>query len=71
MKFNQKNIQISPNAKIGKNVRIGDNTVIYDNVEIGDNTTICNDCVLGEPLNDYYSNVGYKNPVLIIGENPQ
>jgi acetyltransferase-like isoleucine patch superfamily enzyme len=69
MKFNQRNIFISSKAKIGKNVRIGDNTVIYDNVEIGDNTTICNDCVIGEPLNSYYFDEHYDNPVTKIGEN--
>ena len=69
MKFNNRNVVISPKAKIGENVRIGDNTVIYDNVEIGDNTTICNDCVLGEPLNSYYSDEHYKNPALKIGAN--
>jgi len=69
MKFNNRNIFISPNAKIGENVRIGDNTVIYDNVEIGDNTTICNDCIIGEPLNAYYSDKNYKNPITKIGEN--
>lgn len=69
MKFNKKNIQISPIAKIGKNVRIGDNTVIYDNVEIGDNSIICNDCVLGEPLNNYYIDDNYRNPTLKIGDN--
>ncbi len=68
-KFNKKNINISPLAKIGNNVKIGDNTTIYDNVEIGDNTIICNDCVIGEPLNDYYYNDNYKNPITIIGGN--
>lgn len=68
MKFNNRNVFISPNAKIGENVRIGDNTVIYDNVEIGSNSTICNDCVIGEPLNTYYSDNNYKNPVTRIGE---
>lgn len=66
-KFEGKNISISPSSKIGKNVKIGNNTIIYDNVEIGDNTIICNDCVLGEPLNDYYHNPDYVNPALIIG----
>lgn len=69
MKFNNKNVFISPKAKIGNNVRIGDNTVIYDHVEIGDHTTICNDCVIGEPLNTYYSDDSYQNPVTKIGEN--
>ncbi len=68
MKFNNRNVFISPNAKIGENVRIGDNTVIYDNVEIGSNSTICNDCVIGEPLNTYYSDNNYKNPATRIGE---
>lgn len=67
MKFNNKNISIGKNVTIGKNVRIGDNTIIYDNVTIGDNTIICNDCVLGEPLNEYYYNGDYENPSLIIG----
>ena len=57
-------------ASIGDNVRIGDKTIIYDNVIIGDNTIVCNDCVLGEPLNSYYSNLaGYNNPKTIIGAN--
>jgi len=72
MKFNNRNVFISPKAIIGKNVRIGDNTVIYDNVSIGDDTTICNDCVIGEPLSDYYylSNEEgtYKNPETVIGD---
>ena len=33
MKFNNRNVHISPKARLGANVRIGDNTVIYDNVE--------------------------------------
>lgn len=69
MKFNNRNTFISPQAKLGSNIRIGDNTVIYDNVVIGDNTTICNDCVLGEPLNSYYSDEAYQNPPTIIGAN--
>lgn len=67
MKFNNKNVTISPKAKIGNNVRIGDNTTIYDNVEIADNTVICNDCVIGEPLNEYYTNPNYENPITKIG----
>lgn len=67
MKFNGRNVFISPNAKIGKNVRIGDNSTIYDGVEIGDDTIICNDSVLGEPLNAYYSDSSYKNPPTVIG----
>lgn len=69
MKFNNRNVFISPKAKIGKNVKIGDNTTIYDHVEIGDNSIICNDCVIGEPLNSYYSDENYENPVTKIGEN--
>ena len=69
MKFNNKNIAISPSAKIGNNVKIGDNTVIYDNVVIGDNSIICNDCVIGEPLNSYYYDSNYENPTTFIGEN--
>jgi len=67
MKFNNRNVSISPLAKIGNNVKIGDNSVIYDYVEIGDNTIICNDCVIGEPLNAYYSDNNYKNPTTYIG----
>ena len=69
MKFNNINVRISPKAKIGKNVRIGDNTVIYDNVEIDDNVTICNDCIIGEPLNDYYVDDLYDNPLTKIMKN--
>ena len=69
MKFNGKNVQVSAKAKLGKNVRIGDNTIIYDYVEIGDNVTISNDCVIGEPLNDFYSNESYQNPGTVIGDN--
>ena len=70
MKFNKINVFISDSAKIGKNVRIGDNVSIYDNVVVGDNVTICNDCVLGEPLADYYKDeLTYENPTTIIGDN--
>jgi len=68
MKFNNKNISVSPKAKIGNNVKIGDNTVIYDNVIIGNNSIIANDCIIGEPLNDYYFKEDYQNPETIIGE---
>lgn len=67
MKFTNRNVHISPKARLGKNVRIGDNTVIYDNVEIGDNTVICNDSVIGEPLAAYYDDPAYENPTTIIG----
>lgn len=70
MKFNQRNVFISPKARLGHNVQVGDNTVIYDNVLVGDNSVICNDCVLGEPLPDYYRNPEtYENPPLVLGEN--
>lgn len=67
MKFNNRNIYISPFAHIGRNVKIGDDTVIYDNVSIADNTVICNNCVIGEPLADYYHADNYKNPPTLIG----
>ena len=68
MKFNNRNVFISPTAQIGANVKIGDNTVIYDNVEIGDNTIVANDCILGEPTGDYYKDPdNYTNAPLIIG----
>lgn len=67
LKFRGRNVIVGRNVTFGKNVRIGDNTVIYDNVHIGDNTVVCNDCVLGEPLNDYYHNTCYENPALFIG----
>ena len=69
MKFNNRNVYISPKASIGNNVRIGDNTTIYDNVTINDNTTIANDCVIGEPFGDYYTNPAYANPGTMIGKN--
>src|SRR6478736_6083797 len=68
MKFNGRNVSISPSAKIGRNVKIGDNCTIYDGVEIGDDSIICNDTVLGEPLNTYYCDSGYQNPPTLIGE---
>lgn len=67
MKFNQRNVQISPKATLGKNVKIGDNSSILDNVVIGDNTIIANDCIIGEPTNDYYYNKEYTNSKTIIG----
>ena len=69
MKFNKRNIFVSPSAKIGSNVKIGDNTIIYDNVIIGDNSIIANDCIIGEPLNEYYFDQGYNNPLTVIGPN--
>ena len=69
MKFNNRNISIGLNVSIGKNVRIGDDTVIYDNVIINDNVTICNNCIIGEPLNAYYSDENYIQPTTIIGSN--
>ena len=63
MKYNNRNVFISPKAVIGENVKIGDNTVIYDNVTIEANSVICNDCIIGEPLQDYYNDINnYKNP---------
>jgi acetyltransferase-like isoleucine patch superfamily enzyme len=67
MKFNSRNVYISPKATLGHGVRIGDNTVVYDNVVLGDNTTVCNDCVIGEPLNAYYHDECYENPPTMIG----
>lgn len=68
MKFNNKSVEISPNAEIGRNVLIGDNTTIYDNVVIGDNTVIADNCTIGEPLGRYYSDiVNYQNPKTVIG----
>ena len=69
MKFNNHNVYISPNTKIGQNVQIGDNVTIYDNVQIGDNSIICNDCIIGEPTESYYCNKNYINPDTKIGKN--
>jgi len=69
MKFNNRNVSISPKAKLGLNVKIGDNTVIYDNVVIGDNTIICNDCHIGEPSGSYYNDADYINPPTVIGSD--
>lgn len=69
MKFNSRNIFISPTARIGMNVRIGDNSSIYDNVEIGDNTIICDNCTIGEPLKAYYFDDQYQQPPTVIGAN--
>ena len=67
MKFNARNVDLSPKARLGQNVKVGDNSVIYDNVEVGDNSIICNDCVIGEPLASYYHDPGYVNPPTVIG----
>jgi acetyltransferase-like isoleucine patch superfamily enzyme len=67
MKFNGRNVSVSPRARIGKNVRIGDNTVIYAGVDIGDDSTICNDVTLGEPTIEYYSEDAYANLPTIVG----
>lgn len=69
LKFNGRNVIIGENVKIGTNVKIGDNTTIYDNVIIGNNTIICNDCIIGEPLNSYYYDANYINPILEIGHD--
>lgn len=69
MKFNNRNVFVSPSAILGKNVRIGDGATIYDNVVIGDNSVIGNDCVIGEPLADYYYKANYENPQTVIGED--
>jgi len=66
--FNNHNVRISPKASVGNNVRIGDNTVIFDNVMIEDDVTITHNCVIGEPLNSFYSDTEYKNPPTIIGK---
>lgn len=67
MKFQGRNVYISPTAIIGQNVRIGDNTSIYDAVEIGDDSVIANDCVIGEPTAAYYHDATYQNRKTIIG----
>lgn len=70
MKFTGRNVFVDPTAIIGKDVRIGDNTTIYPNVEIGDRTVIANDCVIGEPLADYYDRPSnYSQPKTIIGSD--
>lgn len=69
MKFNGRNVYISPGAKIGNNVKIGDNSSIYDNVIIKENSIIANDCIIGEPLTGYYSDALYENPETIINED--
>jgi len=68
MKFNNRNIYIGKNVKLGENVKLGDNVTIYDNVSIGKNSIVCNDCVVGEPMNDYYYDENYINPETIIGD---
>lgn len=69
MKFNKKNISIGQNVTIGKNVKIGDNSIIYDNVILEDGVIISNNCVIGEPLHEYYINENYTNPKTVIGKN--
>ncbi len=69
MKFNNRNVFVSPKAKIGNRVKLGDNVTIYDNVVIEDDSIICNDCVIGEPLQSYYEDINYDNPITVIGKN--
>jgi acetyltransferase-like isoleucine patch superfamily enzyme len=69
MKFNNKYQLIGDNIHIGENVKIGDNTVIYENTFIDDGTIIANDCIIGEPSNDYYYNEKYSNARTFIGKN--
>lgn len=69
MKFTNRNVHIGKNVKLGTNVKIGDDTIIYENVEIGDNTIVCNNSVIGEPINAYYYDEKYVNPLIVIGAN--
>lgn len=69
MKFNGRNVYISPKAQLGARVKVGDNTSIYDNVQIGDDSIICDHCVIGEPQNSYYRNPEYQNPPTTVGLN--
>lgn len=67
MKFNDINVSIGNDVTLHTNVKVGDNSVIYDNAVIGSNTIICNDCVIGEPLDSYYRENHYVNPITAIG----
>jgi acetyltransferase-like isoleucine patch superfamily enzyme len=67
MKFNNRDVHISPKAYIGNNVKLGDRSSIYDNVTIGDNCVIANDVTIGEPLSGYYSRSDYENPPTVLG----
>jgi len=67
MKFNNRNVYISPKAIIGSNVKIGDNSSIYDNVIIGDDSIISNDCIIGEPTSGFYYDSDYINSETVIG----
>lgn len=67
--------RIAPSAIIGDNVVIGPlvridaGAIIHDNVEISAGTHVGAQCILGEPLADYYRDPdGYRNPRLRIGE---
>lgn len=68
MRFNS-NYTISKSAIIGENVQIGHNAIIHDNVEIKNGTIICENCIIGEPSADSYTNDSYINPKTIIGAN--
>lgn len=67
MKFEGRNVRVSPRAKIGRDVRIGDDVTIYDHVEVGDGSVIANGSVLGEPPAAYYGAKEFENPALKIG----
>ena len=70
-----KNAIIKPGVIIEDNVIIGDNsyidygTIIKENVELGENTFVGVRCILGEFVNDFFSNKTNKKHILKIGKN--
>jgi acetyltransferase-like isoleucine patch superfamily enzyme len=69
------NLRIYDDVIIMDGVEIGDNciiepgAIIYENVKLGANTYVGAQCILGERLAAYKTNVDYVNPETIIGEN--
>lgn len=62
-------VVIKTGAEIGDNVTIEPGVVIYENVSIGANTFVGAQCILGERLAAYHTNLNYTNPTLAIGPN--
>lgn len=69
MNWRFKNISTGKNVEIHETAFIGQNVKIYDGVRIGPNSYISDNCILGEPLRDYYQNPEYIHPNTFIGAN--
>lgn len=62
-------ITVYPGAQIGENVVIGKGSIIYPNAIINENSIIGPYCIIGEPVNDYYTNSEHLFKTTVIGGN--